>query len=133
MARRRKKDDRHSSTKVVSTIPSPARPRDPSPGRGTFAVAKARRRLAEDIPMVVMTRRPEPIRRQTIEDRPGAVEPLRLARPPMPRPKALQERDREPLTMRNDLRDDRTCKSRPSRTSGSGGSRPFVPWCSHKG
>ena len=51
-----------------------------------------------------------------------------MNRTPMPKPKAAQEKAREPLTMREPL-PDRTCKARPASSRGSGGSRPFVPWC----
>lgn len=129
MARRREKDDRRSSQKTASSIPGPARPRDPSPGRGTFAVARARRVLAEELPQVVVSGR-APIRSISKVSASTEPEPLRMNRPPMPKPKALRDEAREPLNMRD--RDDETCKGRPSSSRGSGGSRPFVPWCSRK-
>ena len=48
----------------------------------------------------------------------------------MPKPQYL--RDRDQVNIREDRLARDTCKDRPASSRGSGGSRPFVPWCSKR-
>lgn len=102
------------------------------PGRGTFAVARANRILAETLPGLVgvgssLRARTEAVRGSRAVVREAA--PAMVSRPyPGAKPEPRPQHDQRPLKLEGPLPDG-TCKDRPAGGGGSGRSRPFVPWC----
>lgn len=94
-----------------------------NPSRDTLRVAAANRLLAEKLPSVVYQGRPTRAK-SDIRQQPDTM-PLR---PASPAAKAKPDLD---VPARLDLKPaaGETCKSRPASSKGSGGGRPFVPWC----
>lgn len=121
MASKRKRRERREAAPV-----QPATPARPPANRGTFAVARANRVLADQLPDVIHQRsgspRPARSRQLTLDAAPmrPAVVPVSSA----PR-KAEGPQPRRQL----DLVSERACKTRPGSSKGGGGGRPFVPWC----
>lgn len=118
MAKRR---DRQTSAPTAS----PDRATYDRTGGGTFRVARAQRELAEALPYVVLGRAALDKPRRAVES-PQSPRFAQIVKP--------KHRDtREPLAgLRLDPLEPATCKARPEKTKGNGGSRPFVPWCSRK-
>jgi hypothetical protein len=108
------------------------------PRRQAMRKAAMTREVAREIPGVIQN--PQPVRevkRPEPLDRLGVTAPKpytpreRIAVPESvvkrhPKVTRNENKVEQPLTVRP------TCKPRPTKTSGNGKSRPFVPWCSKK-
>lgn len=120
MSRKRKTD--LLTSEPIRTISKPAGQRL-NPSRDTLRVAAANRLLAETLPSVVYQGRPTGAN-SVIRQQPDAMS-LRPASPaakPKPELDAPSRLDLKPAAAE-------TCKARPASSKGSGGGRPFVPWC----
>lgn len=105
--------------------------------RNTFRVARAQRVIAEALPDLV-TLRGDQVKRDAVataarRSQVGAAPLSRLQLSQFAEPQKRPERvEPEPLRLDDPKREAPTCKARPERSKGSGGSRAFVPWCNRK-
>lgn len=100
--------------------------------RSTFRVARAQRVLAEALPDLV-TLRADPVKTRSALSRSDQASPL--SRVQIAAAAQSRKPDRvepEPLRIDRPLPDAPTCKARPERSKGNGGSRAFVPWCNRR-
>lgn len=119
---------RKPSSSAPSRAPAPiSKPITREPSRSTIGVSRALDQARREMPSVLYQRSTRPVRQEP--QRPALsqaqVNAMRERQTPMP------ER-REPRQLDLKRPQEGVCKSRPSRSSGSGGSRPFVPWCSRR-
>lgn len=118
---------KHTGDRLIGEDVTRVRREPSAPSRSTFRVARANDLLAATLPHVVYQGRDavkvSPRKVAARLDNPAA----RVDIKPMPEKAEPRKRlDLKPL-------ESETCKSRPRRSHGSGGSRAFVPWCSRKG
>lgn len=138
MSRKRKSSrsrERRSSTpapsaRQVASAPNSIRPeaREREPSRGTIAVRRALDRLAMDVPTAVTQRSRRPVRSNSARPQSARLDPGALSARRDRVSLRPDDRTRAEPKLQPNLRPDR-CKPKPRSSRGSGGSRPFVPWC----
>lgn len=99
-------------------------------GRSVIGAARALDRIRTLLPDVVHTPASRKIRQDDAQ-RPLAAS-ARSFRRDDPGPDRSRLRLLDPVQPRITRDEGSSCKSRPSDTRGSGGSRPFVPWCAKR-
>ena len=127
-SRERAYGDPTPAPQSVRATPS-APPRVRTPGRATITVARANRHLAAALPDLVQVSRKHvsTAKRQWEQEQaqPREHVPRRVTKKaalPSVEPAKSLALKQLPAT----------CKARPTKSKGSGGSRDFVPWCSKK-